>query len=105
MARICVRHIKLCMLRTEIRCHLRRVLGFVVSSIVEADGKRLDRAAALRLHQSDYSTRINAAREECTERNIRHHVASDTGSQNTIELGKRALFVDEGTCFAAGHCV
>ncbi len=53
---------------------------------VKADGERLHRAIALRLHQCDHRRRIDAAGKEGAQRDIRYHPQANRFPQEPIQL-------------------
>src|SRR5437868_5400371 len=79
---------------------------FVIFCIFKPDAKGLDWAPALGLHQSDDDGRIDAAGEECADRNIGHHLHRDRlmeqlcesigGRHNVSVKGLRQTVLDRG---------
>ncbi len=64
---------------------LPRDRGFVVRAIAEADGEGANLCVRLGLHQRDNSGGVDAARQECADRNVGHHAAAHGVTQQCID--------------------
>ena len=72
--------IELVVLGAEMASHRLGVLRLVEARLVKPDGEGEHRPVALLLHQGDDGGRVDAARQERTERHVGHHLLSDRGS-------------------------
>src|ERR1700730_487316 len=80
-------HDQLMMVCPEVPRHASRGLELVAFSLVEPDGERLDPGAGRLRHQSDDETRIDAAGQKRTKRDVAHEVGSDGVGQYRAQLG------------------
>jgi hypothetical protein len=77
--------------------NLLGVAGFVECRIIEGDRAGIDRLAGLSRHHRHHRTRIDAAREEGTERHLRDHPQAHAFLQALDELRLRVFVGDDGT--------
>jgi hypothetical protein len=81
--------VQLGVLRAEVPRDRLGMSRFVIAVLVEADGERLHRPAALRLHQRDHGRRVDPAREERAERHVGDHLPGDRLPEQRIERARR----------------
>ena len=76
---------ELVMLGAEVPRHCSRMLQLVELRFVEPDRERLHRLGRGFCHQSDDDARVDAAGEECTERNVADHVRAHRIGQDPAQ--------------------
>ena len=79
-------HVQFGVFGPEVGGHSLGMSRLIEFLLVKADGERLHRAIALRLHQGDHRRRIDAAGKEGAERDIRYHPQANRFPQEPIQF-------------------